>query len=434
MTQESMHPLIARVIASDLMVEPTHLGQLKANLIALCGDEKLSALASEPRAEGDFWPAPGDWLARYRPYVVKDGVLQIPVSGVLLNDYPFTTGGATGYDYIWEAYKRGMDDSGVRGIALVVNSGGGMVSGNFDLVDRMFERRDEKPVWGFACDAAYSAAYNIISIAQKVTVTRSGGVGSIGVVTGHWDESKFWEDMGLKHTYIFAGQHKVDGNPYESLPENVRARIQSRIDELYTEFVASVARNRGLDDQAVRDTEALTFTAKEAVSNGLADEIGSLEDALAAFMADLNEGDETMSQKENQASEEVAAMIKAARDEGLTAGRLEGSKAEKERFGAVLGLEESATRRASAINFAVKTDLSVETVQGLLKDIPADAAQVAVDPAPKADNAFRDAMNKTENPDLGSGGEGGPSADSDEAKTAAILADYRRATGASKAS
>lgn len=222
---------------------------------------------SSAEMEDDFWFAPGDWRAAYRPYVVKDAILHIPVKGVLLNDFPFAFGSwATGYEYIWRAFQRGMDDGNVQGIALVCDSPGGAVAGNFDLVDRMFAARGDKPIRAFASESAYSAAYSIASAADRIVVTRTGGVGSIGVVTMHVDLSKALDDVGYKITFIHAGKHKVDGNAYEPLPDDVKARIQARIDGLYDVFVATVARNRGLEEGAVRGTEALTYSASEALS------------------------------------------------------------------------------------------------------------------------------------------------------------------------
>ena len=52
-----------------------------------------------------------------------------------------------------------------------------------------------------------------------------------------------------------------------------------------------------MEERAVRETEAATFMASEAISNGLADRIGTLEDSLAAFAASFTtdqERDETM--------------------------------------------------------------------------------------------------------------------------------------------
>src|SRR5574343_323197 len=87
------------------------------------------------------------------------------------------------------------------------------------------------------------------------------------------------DDAGVKITFIYAGDHKVDGNPYEPLPEDVKNRMQARIDGLYDIFVSTVARNLGIAEEAVRATEALTYSAEEAVSIGFAHEILACDEA-----------------------------------------------------------------------------------------------------------------------------------------------------------
>src|SRR5688572_9248401 len=89
--------------------------------------EKLNA----PRADS-FWPEEGSFLSQYRPYKVKDGVLHVPVRGTLLKDFPYATSWATGYEYIVRAVERGVEDAAVQGIALLIDSPGGVVSGAFD--------------------------------------------------------------------------------------------------------------------------------------------------------------------------------------------------------------------------------------------------------------------------------------------------------------
>jgi len=86
--------------------------------------------------------------------------------------------------------------------------------------------------------------------------------------------------MGIKLTLIYAGKHKVDGNAYEKLPDSVKGRIQERIDRIYGVFTSTVARNRGIDDNAVRATEALTFDAQDSTAQGFADRIGALEEEM----------------------------------------------------------------------------------------------------------------------------------------------------------
>lgn len=401
-----------------VLVAPERAHQVESCLRAVALHPRASEFLSS-NVDDDFWPAEGTWEHAYRPYVVKDGVLQIPVKGVLLHNFAWALGSwATGYKYIQRAFERGLDDPNVKGIALVFDSPGGQVAGCFELVDRMYERRREKPIRAFAADHAYSAAYAIASVGQRLSVTRSGGVGSVGVVTAHVDVSKALDDEGVKITFIFAGKHKVDGNSYEPLPDDVKARIQERIDETYGVFVATVARNRGLTEKEVRATEALTFTATQAVSEKFADAIGSFDDAIAEFSAEVSApNEESEMTKENPAVDQAAidAARAEGRAEGVTAGRATGVTESRDRIAAIFALDEAKNRKAAAHNIALTTDLSVEQAKSLLAALPEDKAASGKTP-------FDEAMSKG-NPELGAGGTEKEDADSAEG----VLADARGA-------
>lgn len=366
--------------------------------------------------QDDFWPSEDSYMARYRPYVVKSGILMIPVKGVLLNDFGYALGNwATGYTYIAKALDRGLADGEVKGIAFVIDSGGGHVAGNFDLVDRIYGSRDQKPIRAFAAEHAYSAAYSIASAASSITVSRTGGVGSIGVVTSHFDVSKAMDNEGYKITFIHFGKHKVDGNAYEPLPADVKERIQARIDALGQVFVSTVARNRGMTEKAVRDTEALTFIAEEAVSNGLADSIGSLDDAIVAFATDLsNSEDENMTVKTEAAAVDQAA-IDNARAEGKAEGHKEGLAAgvaqERARVTAIVTSDAGAKRPKAAMKMALNekfSALDADACSELLADLPEEKPEAAT-PAPKGKDGaaadFAKAMEAAEHPNLGAPGD-----------------------------
>ncbi len=393
--------------------------------------------AVAPQMADEFWFHPDDWRAQFRPYVVKDGVLHIPVKGVLLHNFPYAIGSwATGYHYIWKAFERGLSDGSVKGIALLIDSPGGEVAGNFDLVDKMFAARGTKSVRAYASESAYSAAYSIASVADTITVSRTGGVGSIGVVTAHVDYSQAMAKEGVKLTFIHAGKHKVDGNPYEPLKPEVKERIKTRIDELYAVFVLTVARNRGMNEEKVRDTEALTFTATQAVSIGLADEIGSFEDAVAAFAADLslNDEDEQMSEKEKTAAVQAASTeaLDAARAEGFAAGKAEGkaegvkegAAAERTRINAILGSEEGKKRPKAALSAALKTEMSAEAADAFLADLDEEKAVTPAASKGKTGAAqdFATAMNNAEHPELGAPDASEGEKQSSRAERAATLA------------
>jgi len=215
-------------------------------------------------------------------------------------------------------------------------------------------------------------------VADTITVTRSGGVGSVGVVTMHLDMSAYLENVGLKVTFIFAGKHKVDGNAYEALPKDVKDRIQERIDALYSEFVAIVARNRGMSEEAVRKTEALTFNANEALEVGFADKIGALDVEITAFQAIFNEEDEDMADNKAQISEsDLATAKETAKAEGLKEGEAKGFAAATDRFKAIIGSDAAKSRPKAALHAALSTSMPADEAIAFISGLAEESAPVA---------------------------------------------------------
>src|SRR5262245_36581203 len=135
--------LLSKFASGCVLVAPRYGDRLLASLVGI-NIEQAQAAA---QAQSDFWPTPGSWMAMVRPYKVQSGTLYVPIKGVLLHDFPYAFGSwATGYEYIWEAVKRGMDDSDVKRVAFIVDSPGGEVAGNFDLNDYIFSQRGKKPM------------------------------------------------------------------------------------------------------------------------------------------------------------------------------------------------------------------------------------------------------------------------------------------------
>lgn len=218
---------LAETFAADpLLIDPARVAVVSAALQAIAAsdaDTQRLLDASATASAGDsYWDHPyqAGEPHPYRPYSVANGTLSIPVNGVLLNQFSFQFGRwATGYQYVEKALARGMADPDVKRIALVVNSPGGEVAGCFECADKIYGARGEKPIRAFAADYAYSAAYALASSAGDLSVTRSGGTGSVGVVTTHVDFSEALANEGIKVTFIFAGKHKVEGNAYEALSD-----------------------------------------------------------------------------------------------------------------------------------------------------------------------------------------------------------------------
>ncbi|MFV8628152.1 S49 family peptidase [Ralstonia pseudosolanacearum] len=234
---------------------------------------------------------PGDYTPPERnPVRGHAQIAVIPIHGTLVRR---TVGleaesGLASYTAIGEQLDAALADPGIAAILLDVDSPGGESSGVFDLADRIRAAAAIKPVWAAANDMAFSAAYALACAASRVFVSRTGGVGSIGVIAMHVDQSVKDAKDGVRYTAVFAGARKNDLNPHEPITDAAQAQLQAEVSRIYRLFVATVASYRGLSAETVTATEAGLFFGPDAVTAGLADAVGTFEDALAQLTASLS--------------------------------------------------------------------------------------------------------------------------------------------------
>lgn len=195
-------------------------------------------------------------------------------------------GGST-YDSMRAQLAAAIDDSATRAVALHINSPGGEVAGCFDLADAVFDMRGEKPIWAILDENAFSAAYALACAADHVTVPRTGGTGSIGVVSMHVDITGMLDKAGVKVTTFQFGARKTDGYPTTPMSDEARDETQAEIDQLGGLFVDTVARNRGIAASKVRAMQARCFLGAAGVEAGLADEVLSPDAAFLKLLAQL---------------------------------------------------------------------------------------------------------------------------------------------------
>lgn len=275
--------LAGRVFGTPLLIQPQKLGIILHAIgprLGL-GEDDVEIDLGVPVAGTPLEDATG--LER-KPYSVEDGIAVIGVSGTLVKraSWMDAESGLQSYDAIRAQLRDAVADPRIKGILLDVDSPGGEVGGLFDLCDEIVAARSRKPVYAVANDSAFSAAYAIASSADKIFVTKTGGVGSIGVIAVHMDQSGFDEKVGRKFTAIYAGARKNDFSTHAPLTDEARASLQTEIDRLYEMFVRTVANNRSINAALVRSTEAGVFYGEKSHSVGLADFVGTFDQALAA--------------------------------------------------------------------------------------------------------------------------------------------------------
>ena len=193
-----------------------------------------------------------------------------------------TLSGLTSYDDIRNDFRAALE-SDSEAIFFDINSPGGEAHGLMDLVDEIYEARGEKPIYAIANESAYSAAYAIASAADQIFVSRTAGVGSVGVIAVHHDQSKFDEKVGVKYTSIYAGARKTDFDPHKPLSSEAKEILQDEVMDHYELFTQTVARNKGMKIAQVKATEAGLFTGEKAVSIGFADEVRPFSLTVESF-------------------------------------------------------------------------------------------------------------------------------------------------------
>jgi signal peptide peptidase SppA len=279
-----LHHIATRLLNTPLLITPEYGSVVTTVLADRIG---VQPMVADEAVKSYVRPASRTVMNK------RSGVVTMPVVGGMIHRGAEleAMSGMQSYTALQNRIDALFNDDAVRGILLDIDSGGGEAAGLAELVDWLpkASKQAGKPVWGIANTSAGSAAYWLASATGRLfaapVVSR---VGSIGVYVQHVDMSKAIEKRGQVVSLIYAGDHKVDGNPFGPLPDDVRASIQSGVDKLYGEFVSAVASNRELDEEAVRATQAKVYGPDDAYELGLVDGVGGLGSVLAAFTEHLN--------------------------------------------------------------------------------------------------------------------------------------------------
>jgi signal peptide peptidase SppA len=229
---------------------------------------------------------------REMPERRRGGIAIIPIHGTLVRRaMPVeAASGLISYGEIADRLDEALADPSIDGIFLDIDSPGGEAGGVFELASRIRAATAIKPVWAHANDSAYSAAYALAAAASRLTLSETAGVGSIGVIALHVDQSVRDARDGLAFTAIYAGHHKNDFSPHAPLSPQATSSLQAEVDRLYGMFVRQVASFRDLDPEAVQATEASLLFGEQAIGAGLADAVLSMDRVLSEFSMALKAG------------------------------------------------------------------------------------------------------------------------------------------------
>ena len=175
-------------------------------------------------------------------------------------------------------------DGEIKNVVLDADSPGGVAKGINVGHDAIVKARQN----GLRVDThvsgeAMSAMYWLAGASDRIVADKYAEVGSVGVVAVHMEMSKMLADEGLNVTVFRKGEKKALGSPYEPLTEEAKAVIDASLERKYIQFIDTVATDRKLPVEFVRQTVATgeEFSADKALEIGLIDQIGSYNDLMA---------------------------------------------------------------------------------------------------------------------------------------------------------
>ena len=210
--------------------------------------------------------------------ITSDSVAVIDIDSTIQYD-----GTACSPDGLKSLLDEAAQNSHIKAVVLRVNSGGGVATAGEEMATYVKEFRQEtgKPVVVSSASSNASAAYEISSQASYIYVARTTSIGAIGTALQLVDYSDLLQMLGISVENITSASSKDSTYGTRKLTDEEREHYQNQVNQINETFIQNVANGRGMSEDSVRAlATGLTFTGVEAVENGLADEVGTKEDAV----------------------------------------------------------------------------------------------------------------------------------------------------------
>ncbi len=223
-------------------------------------------------------------------FSIKNKIAVVYAEGSIVDGQGET--GNIGGDRYAKIIRKIREDDKVKAIVLRVNSGGGSaLASEIILRELQQAKEDGKNVVVSMGDVAASGGYYIACEGDKIFAepnTITGSIGVFGLLPGL---NKFMKDeIGITFDTVKTGQYATLGSPFFDVSAAEGKLVQQSVDDIYETFKQRVSAGR---DMTVEDVDKIAqgrvWTGQKASTIGLVDELGGLNDAIAAAaeLADL---------------------------------------------------------------------------------------------------------------------------------------------------
>ena len=183
-------------------------------------------------------------------------------------------------DNVVGSLRAAFEDSGAQAIVLLIDSPGGspVQAGIINDEITRLKAQYNKKVYAVVEETCASAAYYIAAAADSIYVDKASLVGSIGVLMDGFGFTGLMDKLGVERRLMTAGANKGMLDPFSPQDATQNAHMQSMLSEIHTQFISVVKQGRGDRLKETPDTfSGLVWSGQQAVAQGLADGLGSLD-------------------------------------------------------------------------------------------------------------------------------------------------------------
>ena len=278
----------ARETGGDLAIAATEQGLVDDLLTRREVRDVLIDYVGEDPDKPDTYQSAGmyEYLDQMRMMAgspVKDkNVAVIVASGdILFGDQP---PGSIGGDSTAALLRRALNDDSIKAVVLRVDSPGGSSFASEVINDEVQALRDSgKPVVASMSSVAASGGYMISMGADRIYASPATITGSIGVFGMFPTYQRTLAAIGVATDGVGSTPWSGELRPDRAMSDDAKELFQLVIEDSYDDFISEVADNRHMDKAEVdRIGQGQVWTGTDAVQNGLVDELGDLDDAIAA--------------------------------------------------------------------------------------------------------------------------------------------------------
>ena len=185
--------------------------------------------------------------------------------------------------------NRLADNDDVKAVVLRVNSPGGSAFGSEQMWFAAKQLRARKPLIVSMSDYAASGGYYMSCIADTIVAQPTTLTGSIGIFGMFPNFAGVTDKLGVNFSTVKTNELSDFGNTMRPMTDSERVILQNYINRGYELFISRCAEGRNTsNDEIKRVAEGRVWTGADALSLGLVDVLGGLDDAIAIAVTKAN--------------------------------------------------------------------------------------------------------------------------------------------------